>query len=76
MYESIIIVKDKPIEKILEFLEGEDKELSNKRAWRTIEQVGNEIHIRINAHDAVSLRAMTNALLKALTIWEKMEELK
>ncbi|MCD6590085.1 hypothetical protein J7K74_02785 [Candidatus Woesearchaeota archaeon] len=76
MYEAIIIVKTKNAEKLKEFLEAEDQELANKRA--TQESVIGEdlVQVKIKAKDATSLRAMTNTIMKALSIWEKMEGIK
>ncbi len=75
MYESLIIIKRPDNKKIKEFLEGEDKELNNKRARIEIEE-GEFLKVKIYARDAVSLRAMSNAVLKALSVWEKMEAIK
>lgn len=63
-------------EKLTILFASEDTELSNNRASYSIERESQGIVFKINADDAVALRAITNAICKTLAVYEKVSDIK
>lgn len=68
-------VDAKEAEQIKTLFASEDQELSNNRASYTINSSDEKIVFVITANDAVALRAMSNAICKTLSVYEKMSKI-
>ena len=72
---SIVIhASSKEQDDIITLFASEDQELSNNRASYDIEAKDNNVVFTIKADDAVALRAITNAICKTLSVFEKMSK--
>ena len=75
--ESSIIVSDcseQEISLIQDLFKTGDKEISNGRAKYTIIEENSKLIFNIEAKDAVAFRAITTAITKSLSIFEKTKK--
>lgn len=77
-YEATIIKNNcsqEVQEQIITLFSTEDKDISKGRAQYTITKENNTIVFSITSQDATALRAVTTAITKTLSIFEKMSNL-
>ncbi|MBN1175770.1 hypothetical protein JXA48_03930 [Candidatus Woesearchaeota archaeon] len=68
-------VKEAETEKLLKLFAPEDKELSNSRAKYSIEKNNLDLIFKVEAQDAVALRAVLTSITKTLDIYEQIKKL-
>lgn len=62
-------------DQLLKLFIPEDKKLSNGRAEYSIEENELEIFFKVNANDAVALRAIMTSITKTLDVFERMKKI-
>lgn len=73
---SISVTAKKDVqEKIKVLFASEDSTLNNNRASYTIDCQADSLNFLIVADDAVALRAITNAVCKTLSVFEKTSKI-
>jgi len=61
-------------EQLMKLFATEDSSLSNNRASYDLFKEKDKVRFEIKADDAVALRAVTNAICKVLSVFEKMKK--
>jgi len=77
---NITVQANEHADKLMRLFAVEDKKLSNKRGSYTLTQEGTSVIFFVEANDAIALRAMSGAITKTLSVFERakqtIEELK